>query len=423
MTERVAFSQLANFTEKQREATKLADQHRYFLFGGSRGPGKSYWLRWYCLRFLLRGAAMGYTGMRVMLACENYPALRDRHVDKIVAETPRWLGAWSPGPMEYRIYRRFGGGVICLRNLDDPSKYQSAEFALIAVDELTRNPRSTFDALRGSLRWPGFSETRFIAATNPTGKYADWVRELWIERKFPDEYKHIADEFAFLPALPTDNPHLPDSYLAELKALPEYLRRAWMEGDWYAMVAGNVFRREWFRVVDKAPEGLRWARYWDLAASTKTTADYTASVAGAFGDDGTLYLRDMIRGKWEWPDQERILVQTMLAEPDVVHGIEKALHGIAAVQALQRRQELIGISFRGIDVDKDKLTRALPLGSRAEQGKVVLVRGPWIPAFLDELVAFAGDGSGHDDQVDAASGVVRMLMELAGEAGPLAYLV
>ena len=176
-----------------------------------------------------------------------------------------------------------------------------------------------------------------------------------------------------------------------------------------APLEGALFRREWFRTVEAAPEGLRWARYWDLAASVKTSADYTASVAAAMGPDGTVYYRDMVRGQWEWPDQERIIASTVLAEPGTDQGIEKALHGIAVLQTLARRRDLVSTTIRGIDVDKDKLTRALPLAARAEQGKVALVRGTWIGAFLDELCTFTGDGDAHDDQVDTASGVLAMV--------------
>lgn len=239
--ERIKFSELAHFTPKQQEATRLADAHRYFLFGGSRGPGKSYWLRWYALRFLLKVGARGFRGVHVMLACEDYPALRDRHVERIRTEFPPYLGYWRPSTYEFRLYGQYGGGVLALRNLDDPSKYQSAEYALIAVDELTKNSRKTFDIIRGSLRWPGIERTQFIAATNPTGPGAAWVRQLWVERDIPPELGHLADEFAFLPALPADNPHLPPSYVDELRSLPEPLRKAWLDGDWYAGVEGLVY--------------------------------------------------------------------------------------------------------------------------------------------------------------------------------------
>lgn len=242
----VRWSELCQWTEKQREWTAAADTHLYTLAGGSRGPGKSFWLRWYSLRFLLRCAApreqggLGLEGVRTMLACETFPDLRDRQIEKIRREFPPWLGHWHGGDYEFRLRPEFGAGVICCRNLDDASRYQSAEFALIAVDELTKNPLSAFHALRGSLRWPGVERCQFIAATNPNGLGAPWVRRLWVERDFPEEMQHLAGEFVFRSGLPQDNPHLPASYIDNLRSLPTILRRAWLEGDWYAGVEGLV---------------------------------------------------------------------------------------------------------------------------------------------------------------------------------------
>jgi len=47
------------------------------------------------------------------------------------------------------------------------------------------------------------------------------------------------------------------------------------------------------------------------------------------------------------------------------------------------------------------------LTNLAEEGKVVLVRGPWIDEFLDEVSRFPKGR--HDDQIDAVSPAVRML--------------
>ncbi len=170
---------------------------------------------------------------------------------------------------------------------------------------------------------------------------------------------------------------------------------------------GALFKRQWFNIVDHAPEGLTWVRYYDLAASVKTTADYTASAAAALGDDGVLYIRDMVRGRWEWPDAKKIITQTMQHEPHTQHAIEEAMHGLAALQELHRDPSLVNISLRGVRVDKDKVSRALPWAARAEAGKVALVQGAWIPAFIDEVCQFPQGA--HDDQIDTVSGGVQML--------------
>jgi len=176
---------------------------------------------------------------------------------------------------------------------------------------------------------------------------------------------------------------------------------------------GALFKRPWFKVVDAAPDGLDWVRYWDLAASTKESADYTASAALAMGEDGTLYIRDMVRGRWEWPDAYAVIVRTMQSEPNTRHGIEKALQGLAAVQELRRDGRVAHVPFEGVDVDRDKFSRALAWAGRAEGGKVALVQGEWINAFLDEVTAFPLGA--HDDQVDTISGGVQMVA--MGEVG------
>jgi hypothetical protein len=249
------FSDLCGFTEKQWTATEAADTHRYMLFGGSRGPGKSFFLRWDLHRQLLQFGARGIKSVDVMLACEDYPSLVGRQVGKIEKEFPAWLGSVQTTKTKglgFHLKSAYGGGSILFRNLDDPSRYQSAEFAIIGIDELTKNPVKTFDILRGSLRWPGVERTQFVAATNPA---ACWVRDYWIERKFPTELEPSANEFAFVPALPGDNPHLDQSYWQELNTLSGALREAWLHGDWYAGIEGLVY--ETFseeNVTDEEPD-------------------------------------------------------------------------------------------------------------------------------------------------------------------------
>jgi predicted phage terminase large subunit-like protein len=170
---------------------------------------------------------------------------------------------------------------------------------------------------------------------------------------------------------------------------------------------GALFKRQWFPVVDAAPKGLKWFRYWDLAATTHTTSDYTASGAVGMASDGSVFIRDMVHGRWEWPDARSIIIQTMQSEPGVIHGVEDALHGLAAVQELRRERQVSHIPFKAVHVDRDKVSRANAWAPRAEEGKVKLVRGPWIPGFLDELCAFPLGT--HDDRVDTISGGMELI--------------
>lgn len=244
------FSEMCGFFDKQWLATETADRHLYTLYGGARGPGKSYWLRWYCVRRLLKWASHGHRNVRVGLFCEDYPALVERQINKIQTEFPRWLGELKDTRTDglcFFLKSEYGGGKIALRNLDDPSKFQSAEFAGMAIDELTRNREKTkngtifFDELRGSLRWAGITDPFFIAATNPNGVGQKWVRSLFIEKRLPDALAGHENEFAFVPGEPRDNPHLAQTYWDMLNTLDDKLYQAWVKGNWYVNFEGVVY--------------------------------------------------------------------------------------------------------------------------------------------------------------------------------------
>jgi hypothetical protein len=233
----------------------------------------SYWLRWLAFDLVLYWyAKFGIKNARFGIFCEDYPTLKDRQISKVKIEFPPELGKWVGSDNEWRFHDDFGGGVIAFRNLDDPSKYMSAEFAGVGVDELTKNPESVFSVLRGSLRWPGIEHTVFVGATNPGERGHLWVKRLWIDRNFPPELKSMAKDFAFVRALPTDNPHNAASYIEELKTLPPKLARAWLEGDW-SVFEGQVFEewRDKLHILEdfRPPPNWEWGAGLDFGHRAK----------------------------------------------------------------------------------------------------------------------------------------------------------
>jgi hypothetical protein len=234
--EHISFTELSGFFPKQTEALEASKRFKFTLFGGSVGSGKSRWIRWTCIWWLMQYySKYGLKGVRAGLFCEDYPSLNDRHLSKVKYEFPSWLGKFNEAKHEFTLAAEYGSGVIAFRNLDDPSKYLSVEFAVIAIDEINRNPKTTFDMLRSRHRWPGIKDVRFIAGCNPLGEA--WVKNMWVKRMFPPDEKEQY-EFVFVPALPTDNPHLPPEYYKSLESLPENQRKAYLEGNWDAFDEG-----------------------------------------------------------------------------------------------------------------------------------------------------------------------------------------
>jgi predicted phage terminase large subunit-like protein len=178
---------------------------------------------------------------------------------------------------------------------------------------------------------------------------------------------------------------------------------------------GGIFKRAWFEpVVPQTPEIQYAVRFWDMAMSAKTSADYTVGLKLGFASDGHWYNLDVARGQIEWGDVTEFMANVMLRDgPSVQQGIEAKGYMSRAVQDLNADPRLHGFVIRGYPVDTDKLTRALPVAAKLAAGLVHTVVGHWNTAFIEEVCAFPNGA--HDDQIDALSGAWAMCVVMTGE--------
>src|SRR3990167_8086740 len=248
--QKVNFTDLAQFQPKQLEAwnTLFDNQCKYLLFGGAAHGGKSYFLRWTAIGLgMYYFQNYGIEHVAIGLFSEDYPTLKDRQIIKIKYEMPDWLGELKESRDEgfiFQLKKEYGSATILLRNLDDPSKYASTEFAAECVEELTKNPEQTFEDLRFRLRFKGITDVKFVGATNPGGIGHAWVRKLWID-KDPNNPDKEQNRFFFVPSTVFDNKFTTPDYIKQLESLPEQKRKAWLEGSW-DIFEGQVFS-EWNR--------------------------------------------------------------------------------------------------------------------------------------------------------------------------------
>lgn len=183
-------------------------------------------------------------------------------------------------------------------------------------------------------------------------------------------------------------------YLAQYENNPQALK-------------GSMFRREWFEIVEDYPHDLKKARYWDLAATTSNTSDYTAGALLGV-KDGIYFVLDIKRIRGTPLEVENLIRQTAMLDGNIPIYMEQE-PGSSGVQIIDhyRREVLRGFEFHEDKKASSKELRARPVSAAAEAGNIKVLKSIWNGDFLEELIIFP-QGT-HDDQVDAVSGAFTKL--------------
>jgi predicted phage terminase large subunit-like protein len=322
---------------------------------------------------------------------------------------------------------------------------------LIAFEELTEFEEEQFFYMVSRNRSRCGVKPQMIATTNP--EYDSWVRLLlspWIDPTYPDraesgEIRYFirgddnvirwlkkgethpeALSLTFIAASLDDNPALkakdPD-YERRLNALPLVERLKLKYGDWFARkVAGKVFKRIWFKIIDVPPADIvKWVRFWDFAATEderkeqknaeRGGPDYTACVLiGKTARNSFVVLHAM----WDRlsPLQADEAAKNLAAQDGrrVAQRMEQEPGGSGKRDVAHfRRTVFFGYDFRGIPSMGDKLERSRIPSSHVEQGNVELLRGDWNEGFLNFMEAFPSPKV-HDDVPDAFDGSILCLI-------------
>lgn len=223
-------------------------------------------------------------------------------------------------------------------------------------------------------------------------------------------YKAIADE---------DEEHrlAGDALFPELKSREFLLeRKSVMDAaSWMSLyqqspivLGGEIIKSEWFGDRYTIVPHLKYRGIFaDTAQKTKEHNDYSVFQCWGCGEDGRIYLLDMIRGKWEAPELKRRALafwEKHNAETDRFAGqlrqlaIEDKASGTGLIQDIRMSGS---IPVVGIARTTDKLSRVMDVVSYIEAGLVRLPNAPWVSDFLAECEAFTADDThAHDDQID-----------------------
>ena len=302
-----------------------------------------------------------------------------------------------------------------LESMQDALRYQGSELTWLGLDEATHFDTAPMEYVTQTRMrsWPGVPAlVRY--ATNPGGpnhqhfftSYAPWLnrrpeylqaaaagtvpiaesgetlwylmengRERWVAEGTPGARSRM-----YLAAGIEDCPQYDrESYQRSLDTIRDPLLREQLQnGDWSAeYAAGEVFRRDWFKLCPHAPSPVRRVvRSYDLAWGTSDGACWTAGVLLGELMTGDWLVMDVIRLRGTWgtvqPVLRRVATIDRALYPSMVVRLPADMGAAGTIIRDSYVRELAGFNVELVPDRGDKFDRARPLAAQVQHGHVYL---------------------------------------------------
>lgn len=174
---------------------------------------------------------------------------------------------------------------------------------------------------------------------------------------------------------------------------------------------GNLIKADWWRntpadmPIQQLPTIVIGV---DTAFKSKEQNDYSCAIVAGIDQLGDIHIIDVVRGKWEYPDLKRRLIQLnnqWRGRGLRAFYVEDKASGQSIIQELRKTAGLSVIPYK---VTFDKVARVNAILPLIEGGRVHLSEeARWLDPFVEECTAFPN--ATNDDQVDALTIVLDVL--------------
>ena len=221
----------------------LMETHRYVGYGGARGGGKSWFVRWKAVLLCLR-----YPGIKILITRRTYKELFNNHI----APLSQMLAGVARYNKSDKLFTFPNGSTIafgyCATDAD-LGQYQGAEYDVWFADEAGQFREEWLKQINACVRGVNGFPKRTYYTLNPGGPSHGYFKRVFVDRDFRED-EH-PEEYRFIQALVSDNAALQESqpdYVRTLEALPPKIRAAWLYGDW------NIFEGQFFEDFRTVPD-------------------------------------------------------------------------------------------------------------------------------------------------------------------------
>ena len=375
------------------------------LFGGSRS-GKTFLLvRQVVLRALKAPGSrhaifrFRYNHLKASVVLDTFPK-----VMRLCFPGVEWTPHSQDGYAELQ-----GGSQIWFAGLDDKDRTEKIlgmEFATVYFNECSQIPANSVNtaltrlAQKAEQNIRGEAEPLKLRAyydCNPPNK-SHWTYRKFVQKIDPDTRKPLADpdDYQLFQINPKDNQaNLSPEYLKTLAALPERMRRRFLDGAYSDDNPNALFPEhhiDAWRVIDGAtPPMVRVVVAVDPSgAGDEDNADNDEigiAVVG-LGTDGNAYLLEDLTLKAGPATWGRVATAAFERHEASCIVAETNFGGAMVQQTIQVARPRT--PFKPVTASRGKMQRAEPFSALYEQGKVRHVG--MFPQLEDELAAFSTHG-------------------------------
>lgn len=214
-----------------------------------------------------------------------------------------------------------------------------------------------------------------------------------------------------------DNPvFAPEMLLSQKRAMGSSAFAALYQGTPTA-AEGSIIKAGWLKTVPALDAPTDFDITYmalDTAFSEKESADESVIAVMGFNKrtPDTIYVRELVAGRWAFPDLLATVQQTQKYYRATFMCIEQAASGQSLIQMLEREAKIPVHKFKPLRSKTIRLQTVSPL---FEAGRVMFIEGAWTDGFIKEITTFPFVP--HDDRTDAVVwGLTHYLFSMDGSA-------